>query len=54
MLRSPTQASPEAFERAASEGPIGALFLCGIAVAIVFGIWLAFYLFAFLPRGLMQ
>ena len=54
MLIRPTLASPEAFDRAASAGPIGALVLCCIAVAIVFGIWVAFYLLAFLPRGVLQ
>jgi hypothetical protein len=28
--------------------------LCGIAVALVAAIWIAFYLFTFLPRGLLQ
>jgi hypothetical protein len=46
--------SSEELERIASRGPIGALALCGIAVAVVGVIWLAFYLFAFLPRGLLR
>ena len=54
MLVSPIRASSEDFDRAASAGPIGALALCCIAVAVVFAIWVAFYLFAFLPRGLLQ
>lgn len=28
--------------------------LCGLSVAIVMGLWLAFYFLAFLPRGLLQ
>ena len=54
MLDSPTTPSSDEFERAASAGPTGALVLCGIAVAVVFAIWVAFYFLAFLPRGLLQ
>lgn len=38
---------------AAATGPParGALVLAGIAVLVVLGIWFAFYLFVFLPRG---
>jgi hypothetical protein len=54
VLTSPTTPSSEDFERVARVGPKGALALCGTAVAIVLGIWLAFYFFAFLPRGLLQ
>ncbi|WP_175974179.1 hypothetical protein [Burkholderia sp. BCC1047] len=35
-------------------GPGGALALAGIAVAIVIGLWFAFYLIVFLPRGVIQ
>ena len=34
--------------------PVGALTIAGIATAIVFGLWLAFYLAIFLPRGVFQ
>ena len=34
-----------------AHGPTGALAVAAVAVAIVVGIWFAFYLFAFLPRG---
>ena len=34
-----------------SRGPTGAVALAGVAVAIVVAIWVAFYLFVFLPRG---
>jgi hypothetical protein len=54
VLTSPTTPSSQDFERVARAGPTGALALCGTAVAIVVGIWLAFYFFAFLPRGLLQ
>jgi hypothetical protein len=32
-------------------GARGAVMLAGIATAIVIGLWLAFYLFVFLPRS---
>jgi hypothetical protein len=54
LLSSPTPPSREEFERIASAGPKGTLALCAIAVGIVFGIWIAFYFLAFLPRGLLQ
>jgi hypothetical protein len=54
VLSSATTSSSHDFERAASAGPTGALALCGIAVALVVGMWLAFYFLAFLPRGLLQ
>ena len=34
-----------------ARGPRGALVLAALMVGIVVGLWLAFYLFAFLPRG---
>ena len=34
--------------------PIGALTVAGIAMALVFSLWLAFYVAIFLPRGLLQ
>jgi hypothetical protein len=34
--------------------PAGALAVAGIAVTLVFALWLAFYLAIFLPRGLLQ
>lgn len=54
MLVSPTAVSPQELERIASRGPIGALALCSIAVAVVAAIWIVFYLFTFLPRGVMR
>lgn len=54
VLVSPSTPDPEQLERIAGRGPTGALALCGIAVAIVAAIWFMFYLFAFLPRGLLR
>ena len=41
----------EAVEAIVSSGPGGALWVAGIATAIVIGLWLAFYLMVFVPRG---
>jgi Na+/alanine symporter len=38
-------------ERIYRRAPVGALTIAGIATAIVFGLWLAFYWVIFLPRG---
>lgn len=54
VLQSASPASPEELDRIASRGPVGTLALCAIAVAVVAGIWVGFYLFAFLPRGLLR
>lgn len=54
MLNSPTDATTQDFEHAASSAPIGALALCGMSVAVVIAIWVAFYFLAFLPRGMLQ
>lgn len=35
-------------------GPSGAFAVAGVATAIVIALWLAFYVFAYLPRGVMQ
>ena len=35
-------------------GPSGAYAVAGVAVAIVIGLWFAFYFFAYLPRGAVQ
>ena len=35
-------------------GPSGAFAVVGVATAIVIALWLAFYVFAYLPRGVMQ
>lgn len=54
MLDTESDATPQDFERAASAGPKGAIALCAISVALVMGIWFAFYFLAFLPRGMLQ
>ena len=43
--------SEEELQRIAAAGPRGALALAGLAVAVVVAIWIAFYVFVFLPRG---
>lgn len=35
-------------------GPSGAFAIAGVATAIVIALYLAFYFFAYLPRGVMQ
>jgi hypothetical protein len=52
--QSPPSPDDNAVERIVAEGPGGALTIAGIATVIVVGIWLAFYLFVFLPRGPLQ
>ena len=43
--------SEEELERIAAAGPRGAVALAGVAVALLLAVWLAFYVFVFLPRG---
>jgi hypothetical protein len=50
----PPAADEQALDRAVAEGPHGALTVAGIATVIVVALWLAFYLFVFLPRGPLQ
>lgn len=54
----PTQESVEAENRRVDEivskGPKGAFAVAGVATAIVVVIYLAFYLWVYLPRGAMQ
>jgi hypothetical protein len=47
-------ADPQELQRIHQRAPAGALAVAGIATAVVFAIWLAFYLAVFLPRGLQQ
>ena len=47
-------AADQAVEEAVARGPSGAIALAGIATACVVAMWLAFYLFVFLPRGSLQ
>ena len=58
MFNSDPPTSPAAADQAVDEvverGPSGAIVLAGIATACVVAMWLAFYLFVFLPRGSLQ
>jgi hypothetical protein len=54
MLESKPPSPTEDLEALARRTPVGAIALCGLSVAIVVGIWLAFYLLAFLPRGMVR
>ena len=38
-------------QRIVAGGPRGAIALAGLTVALLLGIWLAFFVFIFLPRG---
>jgi hypothetical protein len=42
---------PDEAAQALRNGPVGALVVAGIAVALLFIGWMAFYFFLFLPRG---
>ena len=44
----------ERVNRIVAGGPGGAVVLAGISTACVIGMWLAFYLLVFLPRGALQ
>lgn len=46
-----TETEGEALDRVLRSGPGGAFLLAGIATAIVVALWLAFYLFVFLPHA---
>lgn len=54
MLNSPSDSSEDDIEEVVSRGPRGALALAAIATVVVVAIWLAFYLFIFMPRGAGQ
>ena len=43
----------EAVDAIVRAGPHGALVLAGIATGIVVTLWFAFYLFVFVPRGVV-
>jgi hypothetical protein len=51
MINSEHDGGEEAMEPILQSGARGALVLAGIATAIVVGLWLAFYLFVFVPRA---
>jgi hypothetical protein len=45
---------PQRLEEIYRRAPLGAMAIAGIATGIVFGLWAAFYVAIFLPRGIMQ
>ena len=45
---------PANLEKIVRTAPLGALTIAGIATAIVFGLWLIFYVLVFLPRGMLH
>lgn len=47
-------AQDSAVDEIVRDGPRGALMLAGAAVAVVIGLWFAFYFLVFLPRGVLQ
>ena len=47
-------ADDAAVEEIVSRGPAGTFAVAGLATAIVFAIFLAFYFFVYLPRGAVQ
>jgi hypothetical protein len=50
----PDKSPDDAVEDIVARGPIGAFALAGIATAIVVALYVAFYFFAYLPRGAVQ
>ncbi|UDL90625.1 hypothetical protein LGH82_04585 [Mesorhizobium sp. PAMC28654] len=46
-----SETEAEALDRVLRSGPGGAFLLAGIATTIVVALWLAFYLFVFLPHA---
>jgi hypothetical protein len=49
-----SEQDPAHLESISHRAPIGALTIAGIATAIVFALWLVFYLLIFLPRGVFR
>ncbi len=47
----PAETGDAAVESAMRSGAHGAILVAGLAVAIVIGLWFAFYLMVFVPRG---
>ncbi|WP_158903729.1 hypothetical protein [Burkholderia sp. L27(2015)] len=47
-------AQQEAVARIVREGPRGAIAIAGTAVAVVIGLWFAFYFLVYLPRGFIH
>jgi hypothetical protein len=51
---SATPPSDDEVERVVAAGPHGAIAVAGVATLIVMAIWVGFYLFVFLPRGIVH
>jgi hypothetical protein len=45
------EGSPDEIRRVAQAGALGAMTVAGLSVSVLLIIWLAFFLFAYLPRG---
>jgi hypothetical protein len=59
MINSPAPASDKTtvgpdVDAIVRSGPSGAIAVAGVATAIVVGLWFAFYLLVYLPRGSIQ
>jgi len=50
----PSNADDAEVDLIVSRGPSGAFAVAGIATALVLAMYLAFYLFVYLPRGAVQ
>ena len=50
----PNAAEDAQVDAIVGRGPAGAFAVAGIATAIVIGLYLAFYFFVYLPRGVVQ
>jgi hypothetical protein len=48
---SPASTERDALIKTIEHGPRGAIFVAGLATALLFAGWIAFYFFLFLPRG---
>jgi len=49
-----TEGNATQLEQIYRRAPAGALMVAGIATALVFALWFAFYMVIFLPRGPLQ
>lgn len=43
--------TPEQLQPISGRGPLGAVAVAGLSVAVLLAIWLAFFFFVFVPRG---
>ena len=49
-----TEDEEQALERIVLGGPKGAIVLAGTATSVVVLVWIVFYVFVFLPRGVIR